>query len=167
MFRFSPFFGLLQVCGLVLPALGFSGSVTRDSTWTTDMTITGNVTVRDGATLTINPHLTITFAGDYTLATESWPTSGNSLVADNCLFTATQHTPGFWEGILVNNGDSLRLQGCEICYANQGVAGSSTFAGSMTVTGCHVHDNHTGIYLNGGLALPGPKPNLDVFGYML
>ena len=147
--RFHLFRAALLVCLISTQASAFSGSVTRDTTWTTDMFITGDVTIRNNATLTILPHLTITFTGYWKLSTVDWSVS--RVLADSSIFTSTLHSPRAWASIWLGLGGGCRLRGCEICYADMGVHNSYDF-NSVLVSGCHIHHNGTAVELIGGMA---------------
>ncbi len=139
---------VMLVC-LVVPVIchGFSGSVTQDTTWTTDMWITGDVEVINGATLTIEPDLTITFVGDWALLTDYW--SNSAIVAHRSLFTSMNETPGAWASIGLQGMGASVIQDCEIRYANCGVM--CWYAPEAVVSGCHLHHNVTGLYSSDGI----------------
>jgi hypothetical protein len=133
---------------LATKASAFSGSVTQDTTWTTDMQITGDVAVRNGATLTILPHLTILFEGPWQLSLPDGAAS--TLLADSCTFTSGQGTPGSWRGISLGWGASIQLVGCELSCATNGIANLGDF-NQVRIAGCYIHHNQTGIYHCGGM----------------
>ncbi|MGH7452011.1 MAG: hypothetical protein ACRENG_11730 [bacterium] len=80
----------------------WSGNVTTNTAWGGTVTVTTNVTVNSGVTLTIDPGSVIQFQSGTSL------TVNGRLVADSndptrrITFTGTTATPGFWNYIIIN-----------------------------------------------------------------
>ena len=132
----------------------WSGNVTTNTAWGGTVTVTTNVTVNSGVTLTIDPGAVIQFASGTSL------TVNGKLVADSndptkrITFTGTTATPGFWNGITINSGSSTNasiLQRCDVQYAVTGVNINYTGnSNDVTVEKCKIRYNS-----GGGLAIGG------------
>lgn len=100
-----------------------SGQVASDETIGADcveVSVSGAVSVVDGATLTIEPGTRLTFEQDGQL----WIEEASALVADGTceepiVFTGEQETRGFWDGIGFSNADRVEssLSYCVVEYA--------------------------------------------------
>ncbi|MCI0554908.1 MAG: hypothetical protein L0287_28495, partial [Anaerolineae bacterium] len=102
----------------------WSGNITTNTAWGGTVTVTTNVTVNSGVTLTIDPGSVIQFQSGTSL------TVNGRLVADSndpnkrITFTGTTATPGFWNGIIINSGSSANvstLRRCDVQYAVNGI----------------------------------------------
>ncbi len=131
-----------------------TGDVTTDTTWTQPMSpiwVESWVTVRNGATLTIDPGVSVRFNGDYYLRVQDGAlvANGDAGGAGIITFTSNYTTPfpGAWDGIIFqgNLGTSL-LDYVVISYASTGI----TFEGpSVPVTNTQVmYSQWYGIYIS-------------------
>nr|WP_320192686.1 right-handed parallel beta-helix repeat-containing protein [uncultured Desulfobacter sp.] len=146
-----------------------SGDLTEDETWSGTVAITGDVTVPEGTTLTIEPGTTIKFAALGDDQSGGADTSRAELLVNGILnaigtegspiiFTSDADNPavGDWTGIRVENTGSdggLNLEYCKISYAGgNGIYVSATESAQMdvNVSHCDIENvgNH-GIYLYG------------------
>ncbi|MCP4705530.1 MAG: hypothetical protein GY865_13095, partial [candidate division Zixibacteria bacterium] len=124
-----------------------SGTLNEDETWSGTITVTGDVIVPEGMTLTLLPGTEVLFSANYDDTTGG--TSGSqselivkgSLVADNTTFNSSAATPlaGDWYGIRLlaqNNNASLTLTDCTLSYAEQGltVVATGGYNAPITIT---------------------------------
>ncbi|MDR4989299.1 MAG: T9SS type A sorting domain-containing protein [Bacteroidales bacterium] len=94
------------------------GTITTDRSWYDDgvpIRITNNLTVGEGASLTVHPSAVIEFnqslqmvvLGDLQVpGTEEQPVS----------FTGSSESPGWWRGLVVRDGGSATLHWADVCY---------------------------------------------------
>lgn len=123
-----------------------SGTISTNTTWTENSHMSGNVTVANGATLTISPGLSITSLGPYKLRVEG------KLVANgnpNNQITFTR-SGGQWYGIefYYNCGNGSSIQYAKIENAQYGISNYGTdayFANNQ------IRYNLTGVYVNGSI----------------
>lgn len=103
-----------------------NGIIDTNTTWTaanSPYIVSSNILVETGATLTIEPGVTVKFAGKYYLMVKgNLKAQGNS----SSLITFTSNAPspswGDWEGIQTSEYDAnLNLNYCKIQYANTAV----------------------------------------------
>ncbi|MCD4819634.1 MAG: right-handed parallel beta-helix repeat-containing protein [Candidatus Cloacimonetes bacterium] len=131
-----------------------SGS-TNSGTWSdlgVDYTISGDLTINDGQTLTINAGSTLKFAGNYQLqvngALIAAGTSGNPIT-----FTSNQTTAGDWKYIYYNEADpGCILDYCDIYYggSESAIIYSDDSGSNVQITNCNIQYSGTrGIYLTG------------------
>ena len=95
-----------------------SGNITSDETWSGTNWITGNVTVLDGVTLTIDPGSTIKISQGTQLEIRG-RLHANGTGSDPITFTTNGTPPynGFWNRIFFNGADSASyLEACIIEY---------------------------------------------------
>lgn len=81
--------------------------ITEDTTWSGTVLLEGDVTVTDGATLTIAPGTQIIAAADSELEV-GWNSSAATLLAEGTeaapiLFCGATADAGFWQGVIVRN----------------------------------------------------------------
>lgn len=111
-------------------ALTVGGDIVADTTWdAASVLVTSDVTVRDGAVLTVAPGVTVRFAGYFGLvvrdgALQAHGTPASPVVwtaADPGAFDAGQDTVGCWNGITFLNVPAASppsfLRGCVLEYA--------------------------------------------------
>ncbi len=131
-----------------------SGTISNNATWTisgSPYTVTGNITVNAGVTLTIETGTVVQFnSGTYIVVY-------GTMNANSATFTANgSSTPGYWTGIYVGyeHGSDIAditLSGCSVEYANE----LHVRKGSLTLTNNTTLNNFSSygvdIYTNGDL----------------
>lgn len=142
----------------------FSGVISSDTIWNTNLLLTGDVTVPAGVTLTIENGVTIFAAADsddqnggkWTDKTElivfgTLLVNGNEAAPVYFTSDATDKAPGNWGGIQIREGSTTsELSNCMIRYANEGVRiASIKVPGEVDiwakVQNCSIQHNQTGI----------------------
>ena len=107
------------------------GAITTDTTWAaanSPYVVTGDVVVGTGATLTIEPGVTVKFTGPRYLAIQNgagFVVAGTAVAPVTITSSAAAPAAGNWQFILFNPGSSGRLDHCTIQYA--GYSGHPTF----------------------------------------
>lgn len=131
-----------------------SGSISTDVTWTlagSPYVVKGNILVKSGATLTIEPGVTVAFDGSYRLETD---TTGavSSIVAvgtaaDSIVFTSNlpSPTPTSWEKVSVNG--SLSSSAFSYCVFEYGRYGLYLISTAAPIEHCSFRTCQTGIWL--------------------
>ena len=118
-----------------------SGIMDINEWWSGTITITDDLIIASGVTLTIQSGSTIQIASGKTLTVigtlTAQGTSGN-----NITFTRSG-TVGTWGGIQFNNGSSGNLQYCNIQYANNGIY---CYNSSPTIKYSTIDNNGTAVY---------------------
>ncbi len=156
-----------------------SGSLTGDETWDGTVTLTGDVTVPDGVTLTIEPGTTIKAVALNDGVSGGADTSRIELIVNGTLsaegtealpivFTSDAGSPaaGDWSGIRLAPGASgadLILRHCTVQYCKTGVDyQSSGYAAAIELDTCTVeHTIQDGVYV---YATSGAKLTLNLTG---
>jgi parallel beta-helix repeat protein len=157
---FSIVFALALVLSFSLvvtvPVAAVSGNITGDTTWSTDQTITADVTVNSGVTLTIDPGVTVKFnkgtSGPSLIINGNLVAEGTS--GSNIVFTSSEGSPAAndWWRIQFNTGSHGSMKYCNIAYGTipvylndvDGTAGNP----AVTIANCNIHDSgDTGISL--------------------
>ncbi|TVQ96785.1 MAG: hypothetical protein EA399_15130, partial [Desulfovibrionales bacterium] len=121
-------FWLMIMTSAVQAQIEVSGTIAANTTWGpagATYRVTGNVTVNQGVTLTVQPGVRVEFVQQRALfVIGKLVAVGTS--AQPIRFTgATEGTPGWWGGVYVTGSGSAELEHCTIAYA-----GSSTWADS-------------------------------------
>jgi parallel beta-helix repeat protein len=108
----------------------FSGIISSNTIWDEHMLITGDVTINDGATLTIEPGVQVYFDGNYQIDVQG-TILAEGTTSDAITFTAHPTVP--WNGIVFTNtpavNDSSRFVYCTL---ENGTASSNGGAFSIT-----------------------------------
>lgn len=112
-----------------------SGTISADSTWTesgSPYIVTGNVTINNGVTLTVDPDVIVRFnSGRYLYVY-------GALNANSATFTSYRDStggspsPGDWRAIYINNDGTANLTNCTVSYGNPNIYvynGALTFSG--------------------------------------
>ncbi|MBN1181534.1 MAG: right-handed parallel beta-helix repeat-containing protein [Bacteroidales bacterium] len=135
------------------------GNIDYDMVWDDDtINVVCDITVEDGATLTINPGVKVVFHGPYCLNVK-----GNLLaegaVGDTILFTLTDSITfndtiqyNAWRGIKFNpdrEQDTSRLEYCEIRYSTDHAL-ELLYKSKVVVSECNIHYNIINDYNKGG-----------------
>jgi len=138
----------------------WAGTITSNTTWSSDvyiyddlhiedgivMTVSANVKVAAGKTLTIDPGVIFNFAEGKELdvygTLNAQGTSPNPIV-----FTSASGnpSPGDWDGIWIMSGASCNMDYTEIYGAEYGVHAASA---TIDVDDCIFEDDETGLYLS-------------------
>ncbi len=139
---------LLLVVVLLPMATAVDSTVSVNTTWSGDMVLSGNVTVANGATLTVAPGTTVD-AKSYSVIVEG------SMVADQASFfssivpeTQGSHGQGLWLGIVIETGGQANFTDVSVSNASAGVLVRGTFNASGTV----FNDAYRGLSVMGGTA---------------
>ena len=142
----------------------FSGVLSTNTTWNTDMLITGDVVVPAGVTLTIDSGTTI-FAsadsddqnsGEWTDKTElivfgTLQVNGSESAPVYFTSNATNKTVGNWGGIQIREGSTTsELANCMVRYANVGIKITSVDVSGggdawALIQNCSIQHNEIGI----------------------
>ncbi|MCB1123932.1 MAG: LEPR-XLL domain-containing protein, partial [Verrucomicrobiae bacterium] len=120
----------------------WSGNISENTTWSDTIHVTGNITVAEGVTLTIDPG-TVIKLDQQRLITVNGTVLANGTNADPIYFTSTQDdtvgddltagdgtpVPGHWYGLIFNDGsDASSLSNVELRYAgNASSPGNGTW----------------------------------------
>jgi hypothetical protein len=105
------------------PAEAVSGDITVNTTWSTDQTVTGDVTVKPGITLTIDPGITVEFDSGMDLYVEG-TLNAIGTAASKIIFTSSNTgspQKGDWGSIHFKAFSTGKIQNATIEYATSGV----------------------------------------------
>jgi parallel beta-helix repeat protein len=133
---------VLCVVGLV-NAGTVSGPITSDTVWNTPVTVTGNVTVLLGHTLTIQPGVTVQFNSGTALLVAG-AIVANGTIGNPITFTSSagSPTPGSWNGIEFQSTTNVSsvFNYCIVEYAGGGTDDAGVFyitgAYSISISNC-------------------------------
>ncbi|MFH5884776.1 PKD domain-containing protein [Halalkalibaculum sp. DA3122] len=135
-----------------------NSDITEDQTWTDDTLyrVTEYIDVRSGATLTIEPGVTVEFATDAGINVRS----DNSVLvsagtAENpIVLTGMQEVNGYWRGIRINsNTVENEISHTSILYAGSVSAGTYFEAAALTVDQAKVQLEHVTVANSGGYGI--------------
>ena len=134
---------------LLLPmATAVDSTVSVNTTWSGSMVLSGNVTVANGATLTVEPGSSVD-AKEYSIIVEG------VLEADQSIFyssivpeTQGSHGQGLWPGIVIEAGGEVTLADVTVANASAGVLVRGTLSASEVV----FNDAYRGLSVMGGTA---------------
>lgn len=151
----------------------FSGIISADTVWDTNLLLTGDVTVPASVTLTINSGTTIFVSSNSDDQTSGvWSDKTELLVFGTLLvngsesapvyFTSdtTDKAPGNWGGIQIREGSTTsELSNCMIRYANEGVRISSINVPGggdvwALIQNCAIQNNDVGINIRANTNWP-------------
>ena len=128
--------------------LANDSTIAVSTVWSENKTLTGNVTVAEGATLTIEAGVTVD-AGTYGILVEG------TLVANGVTFFSTEtpltqgsHGQGLWQGLTVTSTGSLNLSNSVVANATAGI----TVEGQLNASNITINDAYRGVSVNGGHA---------------
>jgi hypothetical protein len=137
---------LLLVVLLSPFASGADSTVSVNTEWTGNVTLSGNVTVASGSTLTVSPGTSVD-AGPYGIIVEG------TLDADQAVFfssvtpeTQGSHGQGLWPGILVEASGSASLSSVTVANASASVMVKGTLTGNDVT----FNDAYRGLSVLGG-----------------
>ena len=142
----------------------FSGVIGTDTTWNTDLLLTGDVVVPAGITLTIDGGTTIFAASNSDVKNGGqWTDKTGLIIFGTLLVNGSETAPvyftsnaatksaGNWGGIQIREGSTTsELANCMIRYANEGIRiASINVPGEVEVwaniQNCSIQHNETGI----------------------
>ena len=143
---------LLLLLASLAPALPPAGaadaSIVTNTTWSGDVTLTGNLTVEGPAVLTLEPG-TVVDADTYTIRI----IDGGVLVADDAIITSTaplpsqgSHGSGLWPGVVVDATSSAFLNGTLVERAETCLH----LEGTLDATKLNLEDCYIGLDLTAG-----------------
>lgn len=120
-----------------------SGTLTSDTYWCGNISLTGTVTVPSGLTLTVYPGAVIKFPSNASLIVQG------KLVASNCTFTSQSGTtPNSW-GSIELNGSGASGSIISISNINYGNQVQIINVPNFEITHCLFTDNYESIYVSG------------------
>ncbi|MBN2015203.1 hypothetical protein JW766_00005, partial [Candidatus Dojkabacteria bacterium] len=138
----------------IIQATDVSGSITTNTTWTaanSPYNLTGNVTVSDGAVLTIDAGVEVKSNGNYYLTIDNGTLDVNGSSGSEVVFKhSTSTTYGAWQGIRVLTNGTATIDYAKVYYAYIGVR---VEGGSLTINDSLFETNRVGIavYYQGSL----------------
>jgi hypothetical protein len=142
--------GLVTLCCLNLATFGIamaiehSGNISADETWMAvdnPHEITGNVTVQNLITLTLEPGVEVLFKGNYVIYVYG-ALVAQGTQSDQIRFTRATGVPA-WSGLCLYQGSGGILDFCIIEWANQAISANSCY---LTVSNCTIRNNTYGLY---------------------
>ena len=116
--------------------------VSTDITWSGQQTLSGNLTIAQGATLTILPGTTIDCGDNYWIEVE-----GTLIANDANFFSSTppvtqgSHGAGLWKGLIINSGGSAFINDTLIENAKTGILVN----GELNANSIQIFDSYIGI----------------------
>lgn len=157
-----------------------SGHVTTDRVWKGNISLTGDVTINSGVTLTIFRGATVTFPANSDDQSGGHNSSKSELIVngtltaqgisgDHIIFQSTNSTPGDWYGIFFEDGSGNSL--LEYSEVKDGYYGMVCFNGSSpTIKNNIISGNKYGVYLryNGNSLIEGNEiKNNNYYGILI
>ncbi|MBT7460302.1 MAG: hypothetical protein HN794_04600, partial [Euryarchaeota archaeon] len=117
-------------------------TISTDITWSGQQTLSGNLTIAQGATLTILPGTTIDCGDNY------WIEVDGTLIANDANFfsstppvTQGSHGAGLWKGLIINSGGSAFINDTLIENAKTGILVN----GELNANSIQIFDSYIGI----------------------
>ncbi|MBD3329137.1 hypothetical protein GF357_01430, partial [Candidatus Dojkabacteria bacterium] len=147
-------------------ALDVSGDITANTNWTTTdspYNLTGNVTIRNGATLTVDAGVVVQSNGYYRLTVDNGALVVNGASGNEVTFTSTSGTTAnSWDGIVVSQNGSATIDYANISYSEVGVM---IQGGSVSITNSTFTSNHIGVdaHFDASLTLTGNTFNSNTY----
>lgn len=150
----SPMDSVLNAASYVVDLTFVQGIISQDTTWAlsgSPYVITGNVTVSNGTTLTIEPGVEIEFDGDFSLLVNGslWAVGTNDKWITFTSNKLTPH-PGDWNTIkfAAAENESFNLGNCIVKYAKNGITIQNS--GKAIIKNSSITDNFSsGIHVIG------------------
>ncbi len=135
-----------------LPVNATDSTISSDIVWSGDHTLSGNITVSNGAKLTIEPGTTIDCGDDF------WIQIDGMIVAQDAHFfsstppvTQGSHGAGLWKGLLINNGGIAFLNNTLIENAKTAIK----VDGELNAVDLVINDSYIGINNDGNSIITG------------
>ena len=133
---------LLLISIVPLTVSSSDAVISNDITWSENQTLTGNVTIAEGALLTISPGVTIDGGEGHTIEVAgSLNAQGVHFFSSAPPQSQTSHGVGLWQGIVVTSTGSAVLSDVIIENTNAGVRSD----GDLTIENLTVIDSYIGI----------------------
>ncbi|MBT1075372.1 right-handed parallel beta-helix repeat-containing protein [Geobacter grbiciae] len=151
---------ILALLVLLAPRSASAGVITADTVWAGSVTLTEDVLVPEGVTLTVRPGTSITVvAAESTKTDPEYLSPLNEITVRGTLtvegtekapvrFSGAEKKKGSWAGILVDGGTAA-IRGCRISDADTGV---SVTDGTLRLTGSALLENRYGLVVQGTTA---------------
>lgn len=148
---------ILCILAAFLPSLSSAKVISIDTFWQGEISVTEDILVLPGVTLTIRPGTRITVA--LADGTKTDPEYLSPLLEINVrgqlkvegssrnpvIFSTEEKKPGGWAGIIVDGGSAV-ISGCQLMNAE---TGSYILDGTLDMDGCTLRDNHYAIVAQG------------------
>lgn len=127
-------------------ATNVSGNISVDTTWDvagSPYVLTGNVTITDGATLTIDQGVTVQSSAAWWLYVSNGVLDINGAAGSPVIFTHQSATvPNSWKGIEVQSTGSATIDYSEFYYADVGIRANG---GTLTINDSLFSTNRVGV----------------------
>ncbi|MCK4679820.1 right-handed parallel beta-helix repeat-containing protein, partial [bacterium] len=126
----------------------FAGSIAEAATLFGRYLITGDVTIEQGATVTILPDAVLEFASEVSPSLEVYGqlSAIGRPGAQVIMRSKPEHTPNSWGGIDLKSGSAAALSSCVISNASVGIRGNGA---TVALDDCRVYENVIGAHLTG------------------
>ena len=130
--------------GAPLASTSISGSLTGNTTWTlagSPYLVTGDVTVPNGVTLTIDPGVQVIF-NQYTALWVDGQLNASGTAGAPVVFTGSSQTAGWWRGVQVQTAGAAILGYAEVAYSgySEFVGLLKSGSGALSVSNSTFHD---------------------------
>lgn len=160
--KFTVILGMMMIAATSVFAANHSGTISANEIWTLSNNphhITGQLTISDGVTVTIEPGCQVYFDGSFRILVYG-ALVANGTSANHILFTSSQAVPdkGDWRRIYFNEADAgTILNYCDISYGGS-VNAAVEITGStnnITISNCTITNSAGyGIFLQNNAANP-------------
>ena len=157
---------LLALFAMAVPRGASAAVITADTVWEGNVTVTEDVLVPEGVTLTVRPGTAITVVSAESTKTDpEYLSPLNEITVRGALvvegtgkapvrFSGAGKKTGGWAGILIDGGTAT-VRGCSVAHADTGI---SVADGTLRLNGSTLRENRY------GLVVQGKKSNVAVAG---